>query len=59
MGQLILLLAQSEPAPAPAGPDAGQVTQAWMAGVVGIMLIFGVIALIGYVRKKFVSGKAG
>ena len=55
MGQLILLLAQSDPPPA--GPDPGQVTQAWMAGVVGIMLIFGVIALIGYVRKKFVGNR--
>lgn len=31
--------------------DPGQVTTAWMAGVVGIMLLFGVIALVGYLRK--------
>ena len=27
------------------------VTRVWMAGVVGMMLLFGVIALIGYIKK--------
>ncbi len=31
--------------------DDAAVTQAWMAGVVGMMLLFGVAALIGYVKK--------
>jgi hypothetical protein len=28
------------------------VTRLWMAGVVGMMVIFAIIAVIGYVRKK-------
>ena len=44
------LLSQSqEPA-----VSASQVTTAWMAGVVAIMLLFGAIAVVGYLRKKFV-----
>jgi len=27
------------------------ITQVWMAGVVGMMLVFGVTALFGYVKK--------
>ena len=30
----------------------GNVAQSWMKGVVAIMLLFGVLALIGYVKKK-------
>ncbi len=32
--------------------DDATVTTAWMAGVVGIMLVFGVIALVGYLRMQ-------
>lgn len=28
------------------------VTEQWMAGVVGMMLVFGVVALVGYVRQR-------
>lgn len=31
--------------------DTAAVTTAWMAGVVGMMLLFGIIALVGYLRK--------
>lgn len=31
--------------------DDATVTTAWMAGVVGMMLLFGVFALIGYLKK--------
>lgn len=27
------------------------VTRLWMAGVVGAMLVFGIVALIGYMRQ--------
>ena len=42
-----LLSQSSEPA-----VDPSQVTTAWMAGVVAIMILFGVIALVGYLREK-------
>lgn len=29
-----------------------EVTQIWMAGVVGIMLLFGLIAIIGHCRNN-------
>lgn len=32
--------------------DELQVTQLWMAGVVGMMLVFGVVAGVGYVKRK-------
>lgn len=32
--------------------ETAQVTTAWMAGVVGMMLVFGVVALFGYLRKQ-------
>jgi len=40
---------------AQAEPVAVNPTESWMAGVVGMMLLFGVAALIGYVKKKFSS----
>ena len=42
----LLIFAQAEPG------GGMTVTQSWMAGVVGMMLLFGVAALIGYVKKK-------
>lgn len=47
-----MLLAQTAPPEPPPAADPGQVTTAWMAGVVGIMLLFGVIALVGYVKQR-------
>jgi len=35
------------------------VTRLWMAGVVGMMVIFAVIAVIGYMRKKPDAGGEG
>lgn len=49
---MLHLLAQTPPPDPPPAADPGQVTTAWMAGVVGIMLLFGVIALVGYVRQR-------
>lgn len=50
------ILAQAKPPGL--GPDPSQVTTAWMAGVVGMMLLFGVFALIGYVRRKKIDRTA-
>lgn len=47
-----MLLAQTAPPEAPPAADPGQVTTAWMAGVVGIMLLFGAIALVGYMKQR-------
>lgn len=45
-----VLLAQAD---APPPPDStAQVTKAWMGGVVGMMLLFGLFALVGYIFKK-------
>jgi len=35
--------------------DGLSVTHLWMGGVVGMMLAFGAVALVGYIRQK--SGK--
>ncbi len=52
LAQATTVLAQTAPLePPPPASDPGQVTTAWMAGVVGIMLLFGVIAFVGYLRK--------
>ena len=52
LAQASTALAQATPPePPPPASDPGQVTTAWMAGVVGIMLLFGIIAFVGYLQK--------